>query len=384
MGLPLALAFTEVGLACRVVDHNESRLASIASGSLPFFEPGAESRLANALERGLIEFSPDISGIDGCESVIVVVGTPVDEFGNSKPRALLGLMNELQSFLGSCRLLVLRSTLSIGASKAIENLLCASQPTLGVAYCPERIAQHQAFDEIRNLPQLIAGNTPEAAARAKALFGQISDETVEMSMEEAELAKLMANAWRYAKFALANDFRRVAEELGIDFENVRTKVSHNYPRAKDIPRSGFAAGPCLLKDTQQLISSSPVDLVTLRAAVSANETMPKFVRRSVESLASPKATIGILGMAFKPRSDDIRDSLAYRLKHELSFRFKEVLACDPYVSKDTDPDLVDLAEVLGRADVLVIGCPHPEFSKISPEVPVVDIWGLRDWVPAEN
>jgi UDP-N-acetyl-D-mannosaminuronic acid dehydrogenase len=214
---------------------------------------------------------------------------------------------------------------------------------------------------------------------ASEFFREITDEIVVMSFEEAEFGKLMANTWRYAKFAIANDLARAAHSLNLDFEEIRRKISYKYPRAADIPSSGFAAGPCLPKDTQQLLSSSDYELTTLRAALYSNETMPRFVRRLVQNMASKEKTIGILGMAFKPRSDDIRESLSYRLRHELEVHFKKVLTTDPYVRLEEDPTLKSLEEVIRDSDVLVIGCPHPEYATLATKVPIVDIWGTNGW-----
>ena len=383
VGLPMVLALADEGLECQIIDRDTGRLNEVRTGRVPFLEPGAHSKLSQALDKSLLKFSAELKDIQGSDTVIVVVGTPVDEYGQSKPRSFLRLIEDIEQFLDKTKLIVLRSTLAIGTSRQITRRLKSNLPSIHVAYCPERIAQHQAFDEIRNLPQIVSGDSAESVELAKSLFLKTTDEIVCMEFEEAEFGKLMANAWRYAKFAIANDFAKAAMALGLDYELIRTKVSFKYPRAADLPRPGFAAGPCLPKDTQQFISSTDTHLPTLSASIQSNELLPKFVRQKIQESASSSMTVGILGMAFKPRSDDIRESLAYRLKHELSMHFKRVIATDPYVSFATDPVLESLDYVLKEADILVVGCPHPEYQDLQTKVPLLDIWGMKGWIPSQ-
>ena len=121
-----------------------------------------------------------------------------------------------------------------------------------LAYCPERIAQGYAIRELKELPQLVAGVTPKAQNSAAKLFGLIAPKIIKTSMEEAELAKLFSNAWRYIQFSVANQFYMIANDFNLDFNKIRQVMVDGYGRAANIPRAGFAAGPCLLKDTMQL------------------------------------------------------------------------------------------------------------------------------------
>jgi UDP-N-acetyl-D-mannosaminuronic acid dehydrogenase len=199
---------------------------------------------------------------------------------------------------------------------------------------------------------------------------------VYLSPEEAELAKLFTNAWRYIKFAAANQLFMMANDFGIDYERVREAVRHNYPRAADLPGAGFAAGPCLFKDTMQLAAFNNNNFNLGQASVTVNEGLPLYVVAKMEqSLDLARARVGILGMSFKGESDDIRSSLSYKLKRILRFKAREVLCTDPYVT--ADDDLLPLDDVVARADVLVIGTPHRLYADLEVEVPVIDIWNLR-------
>jgi UDP-N-acetyl-D-mannosaminuronic acid dehydrogenase len=245
-----------------------------------------------------------------------------------------------------------------------------------VAFCPERIAEGKALTELFELPQIVSARQQAAMVRARKLFEVLTAETVEMLPEEAELAKLYTNTYRYLKFALANQLYMMANDFGLDYERIRRGVTHNYPRAADLPAAGFAAGPCLLKDTMQLAAFNNNNFFMGHAAMMVNEGLPLYV---VDRLARrydlPTMTVGILGMAFKGENDDIRSSLAYKLKRILRFKAAAVLCADPYVTVDLN--LVSQDEVLERSGLIVIGAPHRRYADLAIDKPVVDIWGIR-------
>jgi UDP-N-acetyl-D-mannosaminuronic acid dehydrogenase len=271
---------------------------------------------------------------------------------------------------------VLRSTVYPGVTALVERRVANLGLDLDVAFCPERIAEGKALHELFELPQIVSARNPAALARARKLFEVLVTEIVELQPEEAELAKLYTNAYRYLKFALANQLYMMANDFGLDYERIRQGVIYNYPRAADLPAAGFAAGPCLLKDTMQLAAFNNNNFVLGHAAMMVNEGLPLYVvDRLARRYDPPATTVGILGMAFKGESDDTRSSLAYKLKRILRFKAAGVLCTDPYVT--VDRDLVPLEEVLEGSDLLVIGAPHRRYADLATDKPVIDIWGAR-------
>jgi UDP-N-acetyl-D-mannosaminuronic acid dehydrogenase len=244
-----------------------------------------------------------------------------------------------------------------------------------VAFCPERIAEGRAMTELFSLPQIVSGRERRVVDRAAALFGKLTDQIVELEPEEAELAKLFTNTWRYIKFAAVNQFYMIAEGRGLDFERIREGLSHDYPRAADMPGAGFAAGPCLFKDTMQLAAFNDNNFALGHAAMLVNEGLPLFVVSQLDEQHDlSECTVGILGASFKAGSDDIRSSLAYKLKRILAFKSRRVLMTDPYVT--VDPELVPLEQVLDEADLLIVATPHPEYRDIVTDKPVADVWNV--------
>jgi UDP-N-acetyl-D-mannosaminuronic acid dehydrogenase len=375
VGLPLAIAFASRGLRVGIYDIAEDVVATVQAGEMPFLEEGAEPLLKAAVAQGNLEASTDPEIVSTGEHIVVVIGTPVDEHLNPDPRAVPRALAQCAPYFRQGQLLVLRSTVYPGVTARVEQMVTGMAMNIDVAFCPERIAEGKAMTELFSLPQIVAARTGAVRERAGRLFGNLTDRLVELEPEEAELAKLFTNAWRYIKFAAANQFYVMANDHGLDFSRIHDALTADYPRAADMPGAGFAAGPCLLKDTMQLASFMDNSFVLGHAAMLVNEGLPLYLTgRLAARFDLASSVVGILGMAFKGGSDDTRSSLSYKLKRILQFRAAGVLCTDPYVT--TDEELTTLDKVVEKADLLVIAAPHPEYRALETEKPVVDVWNL--------
>jgi UDP-N-acetyl-D-mannosaminuronic acid dehydrogenase len=381
VGLPLALVLAQAGQRVLIHDLNRSALDTIRRGRMPFVEYDAEPLLAAALRDDRLAFSSEISDVARARDVIVAVGTPVDEYLNPKLRALLDLVRSIRPHLDPDQTIIIRSTVFPRTCRHVAKALAQDGGTWHVAYCPERIAQGYAIRELAQLPQIVAGCSAEAVRRARALFSLIAPQIIELELEEAELVKLFTNAWRYIQFAAANQFYMIAESNGVDFNRVRKAMVDGYGRAATLPSAGFAAGPCLLKDTMQLAAFNTNSFSLGQAAVGINEGLPSFVVESLRRRYQLDQTkVGILGMTFKADIDDIRDSLSYKLGKVLRFYGADVAYSDEYAS---DPTFISKEQLVARSDVVIVGVPHSAYrTLVIPErVEVVDLWGV---VPAHS
>ncbi|MFK4836166.1 nucleotide sugar dehydrogenase [Microbacterium sp. ZW T2_14] len=377
VGLPLAIALASRGQRTVVYDVAEAAVSRIRHAQMPFIEPGADEVLAKVVAEGMLTATTDPSAVASAENVIVVIGTPVDEHLNPDPNAIPRALSTCAPFFRDGQLLALRSTIYPGVTALVREMVEQMGIDMDVAFCPERIAEHKAMTELFELPQIVSGYTPRAIERAGVLFGCLTDSIVELTPEEAELAKLFTNTWRYIKFAAVNQFYMMANSKGVDFERVRAGLTHDYPRAQDMPGPGFAAGPCLFKDTMQLAAFSDNTFQLGHAAMLVNEGLPLYIASQLEqSHDLSDKTVGILGMAFKAGSDDIRSSLSYKLQRVLRFKAHEVIATDPHVPASIDSSLLSLDEVLGRADILIVATPHKEYRDIETDKPVADVWNI--------
>jgi UDP-N-acetyl-D-mannosaminuronic acid dehydrogenase len=375
VGLPLALVLAGRGLRVTAYDIAEASVDRVMAGEMPFDEPGAADLLREALASGRFDATTDPGVVADTDALIVVIGTPVDEHQNPDPDAVRKAVSLVADQLHDGQLLVLRSTVYPGVTRLVDRYLRSLGKEIDVAFCPERIAEGKALVELFELPQIVSGCTPAAVARASKLFSVLTEQIVEVEPEEAELAKLFTNTWRYIKFAAANQFFMIANNFGLDYERVREAITFDYPRAADLPGAGFAAGPCLFKDTAQLAAFNNNNFPLGNASMLVNEGLPLYLVAQLEQRHDLSSmTVGILGMAFKADSDDIRSSLAYKLRRILRFKAADVVCNDPYVK--VDPDLVPLEEALERSDLLVIGAPHEAYRELETDKPIIDIWNL--------
>jgi UDP-N-acetyl-D-mannosaminuronic acid dehydrogenase len=375
VGLPLGIAFADRGQSVVLYDTNAQAVETVNSGRMPFHEEGADEMLLRTLEAGKLSATTDGAMLAAAETVVVVIGTPVDRFLNPDIGAVLRALDGEVAHLVDGQLLVLRSTVYPGVTAMVEKRMAQLGKRIDVVFCPERIAEGQALREFGSLPQIVSGRESVAVERAAAVFQLLTPEIVRLLPEEAELAKLFTNTWRYIKFATANQLFMIANDFGLDFERIRHAVTYQYPRAADMPGPGFAAGPCLFKDTMQIAAFNENRFTLGHASVMINEGLPLYVVGQLErrfDLAT--TTVGILGMAFKGGSDDTRSSLSYKLKRLLSIKAREVLCTDPRVT--TDPNLVSLDTVIERAGLLIIATPHPEYRRLEVSVPVVDLFNV--------
>jgi UDP-N-acetyl-D-mannosaminuronic acid dehydrogenase len=269
----------------------------------------------------------------------------------------------------------MRSTVYPSTTAYVHQHLEARGCRVDVAFCPERIAEGHALEELHSLPQIIGADDDRAAARAEELFRVLASKTIRTSTKEAELAKLFTNTWRYMKFAVANQFFMIADQAGVDYTNVLRAIREDYPRAVDLPGPGFAAGPCLFKDTMQLAAFTSDHFPLGQAAMQVNEGLPAYIVAALERRYGglQGKTVGILGMAFKSESDDTRASLSYKLRKLLSWAGARVVCTDPYVQ---DERLTTLECVLDESDVLILGAPHKAYRGLQiGGKDVVDVWG---------
>jgi UDP-N-acetyl-D-mannosaminuronic acid dehydrogenase len=376
VGLPLALALARGGMRIGIVDNDESKLAAIAAGRMPFSEAGAQPVLGEAISSGRLVLSsaPDLIG--GTSTIVIVIGTPLDEYLSPSLTALQGSLAEIVPYVRDGSLVLLRSTVYPGTTEWLARTLEGRGLRVDVAFCPERIVEGRALEELGSLPQIVGSDTQQAGDRAETFFRMLAPKVIRTTAREAELSKLFTNAWRYMKFAVANQFFTIAQEADVDYSRVLAAIRDDYPRAADLPSPGFAAGPCLLKDTMQLAAFTQNQFVLGHAAMLVNEGLPAFI---VEQLARRRklagTVVGLLGMAFKAESDDTRDSLSFKLAKLLRYREATVLCTDPYARGDS---FLPLDEVVRRSEIVIIGAPHERYRDVPLDgKEIIDIWGLR-------
>jgi UDP-N-acetyl-D-mannosaminuronic acid dehydrogenase len=376
IGLPLGISFAKAGKKVILYDINKDSIDTVSKGKMPFWESGAEELLSETINRTLF-IGSNKSVISQSHFIILTLGTPIDEHLNPQYVLFKSFFEEILTLLNDRQHIIIRSTVYPGTTEKMMELLRQNGKRTRVSFCPERIAEGKAIEEIRSLPQIIASFDDDSLQEASELFLNLTTQTIPLKPIEAELAKLYTNVWRYLQFAASNQFYQIAAQNNLDFYRIYDAVTKDYSRAKGFAKAGFAAGPCLFKDTMQLAAFANNSFFLGHAAMLINEGLPNFIVQKLKEKNNLKTKIvGILGMAFKGDSDDDRESLSYKLKKVLTIEAAQVLCSDPFVK---DNKLVPVKTLIEKSDIIILGAPHSEYKKLKLDFKsktVVDVWNF--------
>ncbi|MHB8509950.1 MAG: nucleotide sugar dehydrogenase [Candidatus Dormibacteria bacterium] len=384
VGLPLGLVLAEKGFDVTGVDVSEPYIASLNAGVMPFWEDGGDELLARHLG-ARFHAATSTAGLADAEYIILTLGTPVDGNMNPDLSQLDRALDQVRSELRPGHTLILRSTVSPGTTRWVRAKLedefgLVVGRDIFLAFCPERIAEGRAIEELSRIPQIVGGVDGASTERATALFSHLGVTCLPTDDISAELAKLFTNMYRYINFAVANEFMIIAGQYKKDINHIVNLVNHGYSRG-GLAAPGFTAGPCLFKDGFFLVNQMPfTELIT--TAWKINESVPLFLVASVaERVELRNKRAVVLGAAFKADSDDSRQSLSYKVKKALLRERAKVTMHDPHIAGLDAP----LEEVLKGADVVFIATNHSEYRRISlarlrqmvgQDCIVCDIWNL--------
>ncbi|MFH1383212.1 MAG: nucleotide sugar dehydrogenase [Chloroflexota bacterium] len=376
VGLPLAIVLADRGKKVCALDIDKQKTTLIEQGRMPFIEEGAEEILRRVLPTNRLKLSCDPSVISEADTIIVTIGTPVDEHLNPEFEGMYRMIDSYLEFFRDGQLIIIRSTVYPGTTEKLKHLFLERGKNLELAFCPERIAEGAAIKELQTLPQIISSFSEDGLKRCRQLFSLLTKDILVLEPVEAELTKLFNNVWRYVEFATANQFFTIANDHGADFYRIHHAMTYKYDRAKNLPRPGFAAGPCLFKDAMQLAAFNNNTFYMGHAAMLTNEGLPNYIiSRLKQKYHLDEMTVGVLGMAFKGNIDDRRESLSYKLKKILAIESHKVLCSDVYIK---EPGFVSTDELIKQAQIIILATPHREYAdlKFSDEKVVVDVWNM--------
>jgi UDP-N-acetyl-D-mannosaminuronic acid dehydrogenase len=382
VGLPLALSFADRGVRVIGIERVPSVLDSLDAGRMPFEETGTQELLERVLERGAFTRSPHVQDAADADHIVLTLGTPAHIHVESDISQVRHVVDDLLPVLREGHSVVLRSTVAPGTTEWVAGYIEQRREfrvgeDLFVSHVPERIAENHFLEEIATLPSIVGGVGDGSGAKAAELFEVFGVEIVQTTPIQAELAKIWTNIHRYAQFALPNLLMMECEQYGANVFEVIDLINHDYPRG-GIAGPGLTAGTCLRKDFvfSEERSSAPGMLL---AVSRVHETVPKFLvdglkRRFGGSLRDRK--VAVLGLTFKRNSDDVRDSLAFKLIRLLERELSDVARHDPHVPDQSEP----LESVLAGADAVVLATNHTAFEELLARLPdgvlLVDPWNV--------
>jgi len=385
VGLPLSLAFAEAGFKVFGIDTNEDLVNILNAGKMPFWEKGGLKLLKKHRGKNFIP-TTSYSVTKDCQYIVLTLGTPVDENMNPSLIQIDAALSSLKTYLKPGQTLILRSTVSPGTTDYVKNFLnkikgIRAGKNFYLAFCPERIAEGNALEELKEIPQIVGGVDKKSTKKAIELFKNFGIKCWPTDSLSAELAKLFTNMYRYISFAIANEFAIIAGNYHRDIYEIVDLVNKDYKRG-GLAVPGLTGGPCLFKDGFFLINEIPfTDLISTSWKI--NETLPLFLINKIKErtkLADKKCVI--LGAAFKPNIDDTRESLSFKVKKALERSGAKVFLHDPLVKKYK----TDLNKILENADLIFIATPHDYYLKnltiekfetlVNRNCLICDIWNI--------
>jgi UDP-N-acetyl-D-mannosaminuronic acid dehydrogenase len=370
VGLPAACLFADAGFAVVGVDRKEERVRRVASGVSPIEgdEPELAPILARVIASRALTVSTDVVALASCDVVIVCVDTPVEADHRPRYGALEAAIRAIGGVLREGALVVVESTISPGTcrTRIAPWLEAATGGALGarfhLGHCPERVMPGRLVANMRQMPRVAGGSSPEVAEILRVLYAHVVRADVDTAdLTTAELVKTGENAYRDVQIAFANQLARVCEDAGADFLVVRALVNRSPGRNVLFAGAGVG-GHCIPKDPWLLASGARASLPLIEAARAVNDAMPahvgELVEESVRGLEGK--IVAILGQAYLEGSDDDRNSptdalVAWLVAHGATPRVHDPLVAG--AERDVD-------RTIAGADALVLMVAHPPYASL--------------------
>lgn len=349
VGLTLSVALAKSGESqVYGIEQSDDIRWKLKRGKAHFFENGLNDALASVRASGQLEILASISELPPVETIIVTVGTPLDQITKRfNTESLFRVADDLGNHLEGHELVILRSTVSVGTTDRFAEILRNRiGKKIDYAFCPERTVEGYAMVELTSLPQIIGAVSPRVHARAASVFSVLTSSVVKVrDPKTAELIKLYDNAQRDVWFAYANEVALVCDELSINAYEVIDKGGLGYSRS-NLAHPGLVGGPCLSKDPHILVqsitksdgkeNSSASPVITQTARLLNEDLVPRIISRILEYRSVP-SKICLMGAAFKgvPITDDLRGSPIWEMLDQLKARLPLVKLvihdyyCDP-------------------------------------------------------
>lgn len=357
VGLSLSLVLAESGYQVIGIDKDTTKNTLLQKKQLPFKEEGAAELLQKHIGNNFV--LGELADIKKCANVIICVGTFLKEDFTPDLGTIYSLLDDMLPFLRNNSLLLLRSTIHPNGTETINAYLKKkTTKKIHVVYTPERIAEGFAIKELYALPQIIGSMDRAAGKKAEKVFASFAPKILHTDPLSAELSKLVLNTYRYAKFALANELMMIIDFYGRDAYRVLALANDNYLRG-NIPSPGFAAGPCLVKDSFFLRHSTPYNTLITGSYTINNQVTSFLIEKLAKKRNLKKKKVAVLGLSFKKNIDDDRGSLSLQLIEELKSYKCSIAIHDPYLANTS------LSEVLSGADVVFLAVDHDAYKKLT-------------------
>lgn len=388
VGLVSAACFSDFGWTVNCVDNDPSRLAALKAGQSPIYEPGLEALMERNVKAGRLVFTDDLkTSVANADVVFLAVGTPMRRGdGYADLSYVFSAVEETAQYLDGFTVITTKSTVPVGTSREIERRLKAKRPDADVAVCsnPEFLREGSAIQDFTHPDRVLVGtDDPRARDVMERLYKPLAlrgSPVMFVERESAELAKYAANAFLALKISFINEIADVCEAVGADVQEVASAIGRDRRIGDKFlhPGPGYG-GSCFPKDVSALVRTArearaPVSIIEQVERVNHERKLAMAVRIEAAAGGSVRGkTVAILGVTFKPNTDDMRDAPSLLIVPMLQERGATVRACDPQGRKQAEPMLPGVTwcesadDAATGADVLVIVTEWNEYRALNLE-----------------
>lgn len=401
IGLPTAALIATLGTVVRGVDISKSVIDAINRGTAPRHEPDLDVLVRSAVHSGNLTAHLEPAPAD---VFIIAVPTPADENHRPVVTAVEAAALAIAPHLKPSNLVIVESTVPVGTSKRVAELLLDARPDLTVggdddaresnaiyiAHCPERVLPGRILKELVENDRIVGGLGRRAAQRAHDFYRTFVNGNIHLTdTRSAELAKLVENAYRDVNIAFANELSLVCNRHGLDVWEV-IELANRHPRVSILNPGPGVGGHCIAVDPWFIVAGAPKDTLLIDAARRVNDSMPDHVVARIHAAlaATQGGAVACLGLSYKANVDDLRESPALRIVELLAeSKTEPLLVVEPHITtlpaslqRYGNVRLTALDSALQQAAVVVLLVDHRPFRNVDAErlrgKQVVDTRGL--------
>lgn len=387
VGLVTGACFAEFGVEVTCVDVDESKINKLNQGIIPIYEPGLDALVEKNSKAGRLHFTTDIkSAVQDALVVFLAVGTPPKEDGSPDMSYYRQAAKDIAEAMNGYKVLVTKSTVPIGTGQWLREFVNENlkvHTSFGVASNPEFLREGAAIDDFMRPDRVVIGsNEEDAIAIMKDLYRPlylIETPIVITSLEAAELIKYAANAFLATKITFINEIANLCDAIGCDVHDVARGMGMDNRIGRKFlhPGPGYG-GSCFPKDTRALTTVADqfgVETRIVDAVIEANDRQRDVMIEKIEKLVGDLSgkQVGVLGLSFKPETDDMRESPAVDIIRAMNERGAKVRAYDPVAIEEAKhclPEIeyaADEYDALKGADALIIATEWNQFRALDME-----------------
>jgi UDPglucose 6-dehydrogenase len=380
VGLSTGVCLSEIGHHVYCIDINEQKINNLRNGISPIYEPGIESLLASNMAAGRLQFTTSLEeGSDDAEIIIIAVGTPQGDDGAADLSYLEQAAKDISKYVVASNIIVIKSTVPVGTNEYIQNIIEAECGfSVQMVSNPEFLRQGSAVQDTMKPDRIIIGsNNIAAAEKIREMYLPLNAPIIVTDIRSAEMIKYASNAFLATKISYINKIANLCEVVGANVEDVAYGVGKDKRIGEAFLQVGIGyGGSCFPKDVKALLhtaSQHQVDFSMLKETIAINDNQQKLlVKKALKRFGDLTGKkIAMLGLSFKPETDDMREAPSIKIAHSLTQMGAEVVAYDPVAinnAKQVLGDIITYAssvyEAVSQADAVMIVTDWKEFIQL--------------------